>query len=85
MEKYNFINGSFSKEEALDIINSVIQSKIKFHHVKSMSDFEKGLGHETSKNRISELKEMQQAIAKQLNSNGTLEFKITGEIKIESL
>lgn len=56
-EKLNLINGSFSQEEAKEILLNMITSKINYHDMKSWSSMERfGKSDATSEKRIIELK-----------------------------
>jgi hypothetical protein len=85
MEEFRIIDGTFKKNDALEILNTLIQNKIQFHHLRTLSEFELGKDSGQSATRIQELKETQRQISDLLNSEEFGSFRITGEIKIEKI
>ncbi|WP_276499016.1 hypothetical protein [Pontibacter litorisediminis] len=83
METIKFIQGSFTCEEAKEILLEVITKKINFHNLKNFSSiirFEKP--DEDSKRRLEELKEAKEKVlllveeAKRSNSSLVIESTI---------
>lgn len=69
LEQVELIRGSFSSDEAKDILMNLINSKINFHEVKSFSKMIRmGIPEEQSLQRIDELKASREKILEYLNS-----------------
>lgn len=85
--EFNLIKGTFSPEQAKNILNSLINSKINFHNLEDFSNSIRfSLDDSYSKKRIEELNEMK-IIINQLMSNADLkghkvEMKCQFEIKL---
>lgn len=57
MEAFNLIEGEFTSDEALEILMNLINEKIRFHEVQSLTKMEMGIpGLEKHHERIAYLK-----------------------------
>lgn len=82
----SLIKGVFKGEEAKDIILSMIDYKIQFHHKKLLSHFDKtGEALFASDQRISELKKIRENLGQFLNSheNSSVEIKSNIDISLK--
>jgi hypothetical protein len=86
--EFKLVDGSFTPEEAKTVINSLIDSKIKFHNLEDFSNnirFNSDSSH--SKKRVEQLNEIKKEInllMTEANSNGQLvELKCHFEISIK--
>ena len=79
--KLSLVKGSFTKEEALDVLMNLFSSKINFHSLKNFSSMER-FGKEDSQavKRIPELEESKRIIAAMIKNLGDTE----DEIEIQS-
>lgn len=67
---FTLVKGSYSPDDAKEILMNLIQSKIQFHNIRKLSSFEKsGSRDETSEDRISDLKEARKEILDMLKSS----------------
>ncbi len=58
--EFNLINGEFTLQEALELINNLLQKKMDFHELKSFSSLIRtGDSDLLTINRMSELKQVQ--------------------------
>jgi len=65
IEKINLIEGTFSNEEAKEILVNIFSTKINYHEMKNFSSHERfGKYDETAKKRIPELKKELEKISK---------------------
>lgn len=65
IEKNDFelIKGKFSPDEALEILSNLIQKKIDYHNLRSLSHYERfGINDQWSESRIKELKKSLESI-----------------------
>tara|TARA_R100000655_G_scaffold103162_1_gene149426 strand:- start:1271 stop:1579 length:309 start_codon:yes stop_codon:yes gene_type:complete len=82
----NLVNGKFTKSETSDIINALIDVKIKFHKVQRLQQWESdhnNPGREVS-SRLQELEEIKASTKEWLAvqiANGR-NFSIVGDLKI---
>ncbi len=85
IERLNLIEGSFTNEEASEILMNIFLTKINFHEKKNFSSqIRYGIDDETSKKRIPELKmqiEKLLEIVKEAKSKNQ-KMMITSEINI---
>ncbi len=85
IERLNLIEGSFTNEEASEILMKIFLTKINFHEKKNFSSqIRYGIDDETSKKRIPELKmqiEKLLEIVKEAKSKNQ-KMMITSEINI---
>lgn len=66
-ENLTLIEGSFSCEEAKEILMNLFSTKMQFHKMKNFSSLERfGKGDEHALNRISKLKESTEILVKLL-------------------
>ncbi|MBI1286199.1 MAG: hypothetical protein GC178_01330 [Flavobacteriales bacterium] len=56
-QQIELINGTFSPQDAKEIVLTVLEDKIRFHNIKVISGFERGTDTSASTHRIAELKE----------------------------
>jgi hypothetical protein len=85
IERLNLIEGSFSNEEASEILMNIFLTKINFHEKKNFSSqIRYGSDNETSKKRIPELKmqieKLLEIVAEAKSKNQKM--MITSEINI---
>ena len=67
---FTLVKGSYSPDDAKEILMNLIQSKIQFHNIRKLSSFEKsGSRDEKSEDRISDLKETRKEILEILKSS----------------
>lgn len=79
----SLIKGVFNGEEAKDIILSMIDYKIQFHHKKLLNHFDKtGEALFASDQRISELKKIRKDLSQFLNSHENKSVQIKSDIDI---
>ena len=65
IEKINLIEGTFSNEEAKEILVNIFSTKINYHEMKNFSSYERfGKYDKTAKKRIPELKKELEKISK---------------------
>ena len=86
MDEHVLISGEFDNLEAREILLSLIDSKIKFHHVRVFSTEERfGMKDTKSVSRLAELKELREEILRFLKNNEDSDFvyKISSAIAIE--
>lgn len=84
-EKLTLISGSFSNQEAKEILTSIFSSKIKFHELKNFSSQERfGKDDETAAKRLPKLKKEQIKLAQILKKaeQGNHSIHIKSEIVI---
>lgn len=79
---FDLINGNFSPQETMEIINHIIQKKINFHKLKSFSDTIRfGTKNEQSSQRIEVLlsyqTELKNYIENLIDTNQPLDIKAT--------
>ncbi len=88
MSNISLINSSFSAKEAKQVLVSLLDYKIQFHHRKILSSYEKyGTEDEYSKNRIVQLKE-ERAKVEELLDNSDFEnctIALESEVSIKVL
>lgn len=85
MKAIKLIEGTYSNEEAADILLSVIGDKIRFHEIKKLSLKERlGIDSEESIQRLKELRAARQEIINMIkDSEGKpLEFTLSSDINI---
>jgi len=81
----SLINGVFNGVEAKEVILSIIDYKIKFHHKKILHHFDQtGEALYASDKRISELKEIRKNLIEYLKENENRSFKISSTLDISS-
>jgi len=88
MDDHKLISGEFNTKEAREILLNLIDSKIKFHNLKSFSTEERfGSKDASSMKRLAELKELRAEILRLLinNEGGDFVYKISSTIKIEMI
>jgi len=74
-EVFDLIKGEFDPEEALEIVNHMLQKKIHFHANRDFrSQIKEGVRDEFSLERIEQLKEIREELQNQIN-----EAKIQGK------
>ena len=79
---FTLVKGSYSPEDAKEILMNLIQSKIQFHNIRKLSSFEKsGSTDEWSEKKIADLKETRKEILEMLKSG---KEKGVGSIVINS-
>lgn len=67
---FTLVQGSYSPDDAKEILMNLIQSKIQFHNIRKLSSFEKsGSMDEISEDRISDLKEARKEILDMLKAS----------------
>ncbi|WP_148899422.1 hypothetical protein [Fodinibius salinus] len=67
-QNLSLVEGTFSAEEAREILMALIQSKLKFHNLKNLRSFEQsGQADSKSENRIQELQEMREEVLELIN------------------
>ncbi|CAA9195383.1 hypothetical protein ACHRVW_23475 [Flavobacterium collinsii] len=77
-QKIQLIKGSYSNEEAKEILFNLINAKINFHNLKNFSDDERsGNLDEISLKRITELTESKEVISEVINYATKENLKIT--------
>jgi hypothetical protein len=84
-EKLTLISGSFSNQEAKEILTSIFSSKIKFHELKNFSSQERfGKDDETAAKRLPLLREEQAKLLHILKQaeQGNRSIQINSEILI---
>jgi hypothetical protein len=80
----DLINSYFSKQEAKELILSLINHKIELHSNKLFSTKVKyGIEDEESKYRLDRLCASRDQIKEYLNNADETHFKLTAELKIE--
>ena len=84
---YELINGDFTIEEALDVLNNLISSKIDFHKKKNFSnEIRFGSNDEHSIRRIDELVKCRKAILEYLYADKDFKKnKIYSTISIQKI
>lgn len=87
MQKFKLIEGSFTAQEAMDLINALLNEKINFHKLQRLSACEGDMGADTRfpDNRIKEL-EAEKQFARQfinLQESAYKRFRINGTIELE--
>ncbi len=86
--KFQLINGVFTPDDAKNLLNSMIISKIQYHDLEGFSNSIRfNLNPSHSKNRIEELNNMKSTINQLLNkiqsNEQVVELKCEFEIKIK--
>lgn len=79
------IDGDFSTEEALEVLNNLIKNKIKFHELKIFSHSERFGDEDTnSHQRIKELKASLEELKSFLNiaKDNNMKLKINAEVSL---
>lgn len=67
---FTLVKGSYTPEEAREILMNLIQSKIQFHNIRKLSCFEKsGTRDEKSEDRIEDLRKTQNKILEMLKES----------------
>ncbi len=62
-QNLSLVKGTFTAEEAREILMALIQSKLKFHNLKNLRSYEQsGKADPTSENRIQELEEVREDV-----------------------
>ncbi|MEY4604250.1 MAG: hypothetical protein RIT43_1542 [Bacteroidota bacterium] len=86
MEAFNLIEGEFTSDEALEILMNLINEKIRFHEVQSLTKIEMGIsGLEKHKDRIEYLKKTRsrlKEIMEQASKNNCL-VALNAEVTIQ--
>ncbi|WP_167342267.1 hypothetical protein I5168_07740 [Nonlabens sp. SCSIO 43208] len=87
--KVNLVEGTFTPQESLDIINALIKEKINFHKLHRLSIAEGNLYEDTSydDDRVAQLNEERQSYRefyKEIKQSGK-KLRIKGTIEIEVL
>ncbi|MCZ4410589.1 hypothetical protein O3Q51_17365 [Cryomorphaceae bacterium 1068] len=85
---YDLIKGDFTPEEALEILNYLIDKKINFHELKTFStEIRFGQVHEKSVKRTEELKQSKTAIKEliQLAEEKGKTLRLKSSVTIEFL
>lgn len=84
--KLQLISGMFTSQEALEVLMSLFNSKIKFHELKNFSSLErKGKEDKISLKKINQLKEniaILQEIIKHTEAN-KIPLKISSKVSIQ--
>ena len=88
ISEYKLVKGEFNPDEAKDIVNSLINSKINFHNLKDFSEnIRFNNDPSLSKKRIEELIELKKRINDLIlvatKENSTLEINCNIEIKLK--
>lgn len=78
--EFELIKGTFSPDDAWDILSDLIQRKINYHSLRSLSHYEQfGTGDQWSERRITELKKSFDTIQAMVNKakarGGSLEVR----------
>ena len=86
-QKLRLIEGTFSAQEAMDLMNALLNEKINFHKLQRLSACEGNMGADTRfpDGRIKELEAEKQNARAFINvkEGGMKRFRINGTIELE--
>ena len=89
-QQFQLIEGAFSQDEAMEILDNVFSSKIQFHKMKNFrSQTRFGTADEFSLDRIEQLKESIETLSKMIKEaklgNGKIEITAAINVRFSNL